>query len=156
MDTNGGGKLDQIYLSEEKRVAFISATDVVIKKIHNMKPEECKYCKGHDCEMCDTTPDIIEEKVAEEAIKICARLDNANCVNCSSSFLESIEFDIKQALTTIYQQGVLSERERIEAVLKAWIPTDYKGYGVNLPSKGMHLDDHKRNFAKSILEVLTP
>jgi hypothetical protein len=60
-----------------------------------------------------TTHKSIEDNKAQSlAIDICAKIDNAKCTNCSSSFLETIENDIVTALQSYAQQQV---QEAVEA-----------------------------------------
>ena len=90
-------------------------------------------------------------------------IDSGEDVAIDRLSLEDWKEEIKQALHKAKEEGrrgavnvgVLMERERIELILSKWSPLDPMGYGVNLPGRGMHLDDHKRAFAKSIKEALT-
>ena len=102
------------------------------------------------------TTQTIEQAVEEIVNKIAKGTDSDRTWGTGETLKPLSKKIITQALQTQRDAGAREERERVEAVLKEWIPTDPMGYGVNFASKGMHLDDHKRNFAKSILKALTP
>ena len=65
--------------------------------------------------MTQHTPESEVESTALTPISITARIGNAKCTNCSSSFLESIEQDIANLATEAYERGKAEEREEWKA-----------------------------------------
>jgi hypothetical protein len=61
--------------------------------------------------------------------------------------------------TAELREAVNARTQEVVEMLKAYSPTDYRGYGLSAGGglvRGMTLDDHKRNFVKDILKLLSP
>ena len=68
-------------------------------------------------------------------------------------YIDAPETTFKSFIDSIIDKTVQHEQDRIVEIIEDWTPTKYTGYGVS--PIAMTLDDHKRNFSKELISLIT-